>query len=83
MVSPKSILGPLLCNLFIKDLNEGADASSASPSDTKLEEVTDTTEGCATLWKGLSRLEGWTEKNLKFNKSQCRVLHLVRNNPGH
>lgn len=49
MVSPKVQLGPLLCNLFIEDLDEGADASLASFSDTKLGEVADTTECCAAL----------------------------------
>lgn len=53
-----------------------------------MEEVADTSEGCATLQKDLNRWERWTEKNIvKFNKGkfnlQRQVLHLGKNNPMH
>ncbi|TRZ06476.1 hypothetical protein HGM15179_020631, partial [Zosterops borbonicus] len=52
--------------------------------DTKLGGVVDTPERCAAIQKYLDRLERWAEKDcLKFNKVQCRVLHLVRNNSRH
>ncbi|RMC13659.1 hypothetical protein DUI87_08736 [Hirundo rustica rustica] len=46
--------------------------------DTKLGGVTDTSEGCAALPKGLGNLERWAERNcVKFNKGKCMVLLLV------
>ena len=41
-------------------------------------------EGCAAIQQGLGRLESWAEGNLtKFNKKNCKVLLLGRNNPRH
>jgi len=40
--------------------------------------VADTLEGCAAVQQDLSRLERWAAINqIKFNKSNCRVLHLA------
>ncbi|KAJ7427643.1 rna-directed dna polymerase from mobile element jockey-like [Willisornis vidua] len=36
------------------------------------------------IWRQLDRIERWACVNLmKFNKSKCKVLHLVCNNPKH
>jgi len=43
----------------------------------------DTLEGRATLQEDLDRLEAWANRNLmKFNKDQCKILHLGKYNPG-
>ena len=74
-----SIVGPVLFNLFISDLDNGTEYTlSQFTDDTNLGGVTDAPDGCTAR----DRLENWTERKLEqFNKGKCKVLHLRRNNP--
>ncbi|KAK4815731.1 hypothetical protein QYF61_006769 [Mycteria americana] len=73
-------LGPVLLNIFINDLDDGAECTlSKFAKDTKLGGVADSPKGHAAIQRDLDRLEKSEDRNLmKFNKGTYKVLYLRR-----
>ncbi|GAB0181592.1 mitochondrial enolase superfamily member 1 [Grus japonensis] len=79
------VLGPALFNIFVSDMESGIECTlSKFADDTKLCGVADTLEGRDVIQRDLDRLERWARANrMKFNKAECKVLHVGQCNPKH
>uniref|UniRef100_A0A8C3FHN3 Reverse transcriptase domain-containing protein n=1 Tax=Chrysemys picta bellii TaxID=8478 RepID=A0A8C3FHN3_CHRPI len=80
-----SVLGPILFNLFINDLEKGVNSEVANfADDTKLLKIVKTKADCEELQKDLTKLSDWATKwPMKFNVDKCKVMHLGKNNPSY
>ena len=77
-----SVLGPILFNLFINDLEDGINSTiSVFADDTKLSRAISSPQDVETLQEDLNRIMGWASTwQMRFNVEKCKVIHMGTRN---
>ncbi|GAB0188130.1 mitochondrial enolase superfamily member 1 [Grus japonensis] len=79
-----SVLGLVLFNIFVGDMDSGIECTLSKFANTKLCGVVNMLEGRDTIQRDLDRLERWAcAYRTKFSKARCKVLHMGWCNPEH
>jgi len=80
-----SVLGPLLFNISVSDLDSLTECSLRKfADDTKLSGAVDTVERRDAIQRDLDNLEKRAHKNLtRFSKAKCKVLYLGQDTNRH
>ncbi|PKU46178.1 rna-directed dna polymerase from mobile element jockey-like [Limosa lapponica baueri] len=78
-----SVLGLVLFNIFIVDMDSGIECThNKFGNNIKLCGAVNTVKGRHAIQGNTDRLERWVCANLmKFNKATCKVMHLGHGNP--
>ncbi|CAM5167759.1 unnamed protein product [Natator depressus] len=79
------VLGPVLFNIFINDLEKGVNSEVAKfVDDTKLLKIVKSQADCEELQKDLTKMGDWATKwQMKFNVDKCKVMHIGKHNPNY
>jgi len=81
-VPQRSVLGPVLFNVFLGNMDSGTECTLGQFADNT--NCVDTLEGRDAIQRDLDRLERWACVNrMKFNNAKCEILHVGRGNPKH
>ena len=78
-----SVLGLVLFNIFINDLDEGVQGMLVKFADD-MGGIANTVEDRNKIENDLDRMAHWAKSNrMKFNRDKCKVLHLRKRNQLH